>query len=187
MKTLIAYGTRYGATAGTSKEVGAVLSEKGFEVKIANVQTEKIKDISDYDLVIAASGMKLDHWVAEAEDFLKKFQKELVQKKHAIFVSSALQELFRRQGNQHMMDRAWKKYLFEKAEQYSLKPISFGLFGGVIDYNSMGFYTQKLAFEDFKNQFEKVGIKESRPGFIDTRDWTEIRNWANELAKKVST
>src|SRR4030066_582297 len=88
MKTLIVYGTRYGATAGTSEEIAKVLREEGFDVKVANLKEEKIKDISEYEFIVVGSGMRIFRWTGEAENFLKKFQKELSQKKVAIFVSS---------------------------------------------------------------------------------------------------
>ena len=49
LRTLIAYGTYFGATAGTAEEIRKILQEEGFEVKAANVKEEKIKDISEYN------------------------------------------------------------------------------------------------------------------------------------------
>ena len=43
LKTLIAYGTYFGATAGTAQEITKILGEEGFEVKAANVKEEKSK------------------------------------------------------------------------------------------------------------------------------------------------
>ncbi len=88
MKTLIVYGTRYGATTSTSEEIAKVLRGEGFDVKVVNAKEEKIKDISPYELIVVGSGMQMGKWTGEAEDFLKRFQKELAQKKIAIFVSS---------------------------------------------------------------------------------------------------
>jgi flavorubredoxin len=72
LKTIIAYGTRFGATAETAEEIAKVFREEGFDVKVANVKEEKIQDISDYGLVVVGSGMAMDNWTGEAEDFLKK-------------------------------------------------------------------------------------------------------------------
>ena len=88
MRTLIIYGTRYGATASTSEEIAKVLQGEGFDVKVANGKKEKIKDISHYDLIVVGSGLQMGRWTGEAEDFLKRFQKQLGEKKVAIFVSS---------------------------------------------------------------------------------------------------
>ncbi len=72
MKTLIAYGTRYGATAGTAQEIAKILAEQGFDVKVANLKEEKIKDITPYELVIVGTGVAMGRWTGEVEDFLKK-------------------------------------------------------------------------------------------------------------------
>ena len=78
MKTLLVFGTRYGATAGTSEEISKVLQAEGFEVKVVNAKKEKIKDIANYDLIIVGSGMQFARWTGEAEDFLKRFQKKVL-------------------------------------------------------------------------------------------------------------
>ncbi len=41
MKTLIVYGTRYGATTGTSEEIAKILQNEGFDVKVTNAKQEK--------------------------------------------------------------------------------------------------------------------------------------------------
>jgi menaquinone-dependent protoporphyrinogen oxidase len=184
MKTLIAYGTRYGATAGTAEEISSVLQEQGHDVDVVDVKRSKIKNISDYELVIIGSGMRMFRWVGEAEKFIKKFQKDLRQKKTAIFVSSGAQALHKYDGATEEIDNAWAKYLVEKAEKYSLQPVMMAIFGGVWDYNKMGF-PFKQTMIPFQEKLREAGIQESEPGVFDTRDWNEIRNWASALAKKV--
>ncbi|MFW9785525.1 MAG: flavodoxin domain-containing protein, partial [Candidatus Heimdallarchaeota archaeon] len=51
-KILIAYGTRYGATAGTAKEIGRILQGEGFQLKVVDLKEEKVKNITNFDLVI---------------------------------------------------------------------------------------------------------------------------------------
>ena len=143
MKTLIVFGTRYGATAGTSEEIAKVLRAEGFDVRVVNVKNEKIKDISEYELVIVASGMKIARWTKEPENFLRKFQDKLVNKKVAIFVSSAIKAIFEYEGNTEEIEKMWTKYLEEKAEKYSLKPIDMAIFGGIFPYDDMGWMTKK--------------------------------------------
>jgi menaquinone-dependent protoporphyrinogen oxidase len=183
MKTLIAYGTRYGATAGTSEEIAKVLREEGFEVKVINAKEEKSIDISKQDLVIVGSGLQMFKWTGEAEAFLKKFQKELAQKKLAMFVSST-KPVLEREGKEDELTKAWQHNLEDKATKYGLHPIMMAMFGGVIDYNKMNIITRK-AFGSFKRQLEKDGFKENPSGVYDLRDWDEIRRWTRELAQKV--
>ena len=183
MRTLIVFGTRYGATTGTSEEIAKVLREEGFDVKAANAQKEKIKSISEYELVIVGSGMRMGKWTTEAEDFLKKFQKELEQKKLAIFAST-MKTVSEREGKTEDVAQMRKAALEDKIAQYDLHPIALGFFGGVLDYNKMGFlFKRTMGF--LKPQLEKDGFRETEPDVYDLRDWDEIRNWAKELAKKA--
>ena len=183
MKTLIVYGTRYGATTGTSNEIAKVLREAGFEIKVVNAKKEKIKDLSEYELVIVGSGIRMGKWTDEADDFLKKFHRELEQKKLAIFVSS-MKSVSEREGKTDDLASSHKIALEDKVAQFSLHPIALGFFGGVIDFNKMNFLFKKtMGF--LKPQLEKDGFKEEPPGVYDLRDWDEIRSWAKDLAVKA--
>jgi menaquinone-dependent protoporphyrinogen oxidase len=180
---LIAYGTRYGATAGTSEEIAKILTEEGFTVKVVNVKEEKIRDIQEYDLVVVGSGLQMGKWTGEAEDFLRRFHDVLLQRKHAIFVSS-MKTVSEREGKTEDVTAARKTTLEDIVEKHGLQPIALGFFGGVMDYNKMNFlFRRTMGF--LKPQLEKDGFKESRPGFYDLRNWDEIRGWGRELAEKA--
>jgi menaquinone-dependent protoporphyrinogen oxidase len=183
MKALIVYATRYGATALTSQEIAKILREENFEVKVVDAKKEKIKDISEFELVIVGGGLKMGKWTRESDGFLKDFQKDLAKKKVAIFVSSAMKSLFERQGKTEDLQKIKKSHLEDEALKYDLSPIAMGLFGGVMDKNKMGFLFRRTLGPLIK-QFEAAGFKETSPGFIDTRDREEIRKWAEELAQK---
>jgi menaquinone-dependent protoporphyrinogen IX oxidase len=184
MNALILYATRYGATALTSKEIARILREEGFEVKVVDGRKEKIKDISEFELVVVGGGLKILRWTPESDDFLKNFQKDLAQKKLAIFVSSAMKSLFERQGKTEDLQKIKKSHLEDEASKYHLHPIALGLFGGVLDKDKMGFIFRRTLGPLIK-QFEAAGFKETSPGLIDTRDLEEIRNWTRELARKA--
>lgn len=76
-KSLIVYGTRYGAAASTSEEIASTLRQKGIEVNVVNAKQQKIKEIRQYDLVIVGGGIQIHRWTGELEKFLKKIQKRL--------------------------------------------------------------------------------------------------------------
>ena len=182
IRALIAYGTRYGATAGTSEEIARILRGEGFDVKVVDLKEEKVRDISGYDLVVVGSGIPMGMWAREADDFLKRFHKDLAQKKHAIFAST-MKTMAEREGKIEQVARTRKIALEDKATKYNLHPISQGFFGGVIDYNKMSFLT-KATMNLVKPQLEQDGFKEAQPGVYDLRDWDEIRDWAKELAAR---
>ncbi len=183
-RALIVYGTRYGATKGTSEEIAKVFREENFDVKVVNAKEEKVQDISEYGLVVVGSGMAMGNWAGEAEDFLKRFQKDFENKKLALFISS-LKPIEEKQGKTELVARIRKIGLEDKIVKYNLKPIMTGIFGGVINYNKMNFFIRKSMEVGYKSQLQKHGFKEVEPGVYDLRDWDEIRNWAKELAKKT--
>ena len=183
-QALLIYGTKFGATKGTAEEIAKTLKEKNFEVKIANAQEEKIKDISNYELIIVGTGLANCKWNGEAENFLKKFQKDLKSKKLAIFVSS-LKTLIEKEGRTEEVAKIQKNAFDDKIKKYNLNPISTTFAGAVLDFNKMGLLARKGMEIAFKPLLEKHDYKEVSLGVYDLRDWTEIRNWAVELSKKV--
>jgi menaquinone-dependent protoporphyrinogen IX oxidase len=183
-RVLIVYGTSFGATKGTSEEIARILREENFDIELVNAQEEKVKDISEYKLVIVGSSLANCRWNSGAENFLKKFQKELDHKALALFVSSVA-PIAEREGNTEEIAKIRKIALEDKMSKYGLKPIMTGLFGGVLDYNRMGFLTRKGMEVAFKSRLQNNGFKEIQPGVYDLRDWDEIRSWTRELAKKI--
>jgi menaquinone-dependent protoporphyrinogen oxidase len=183
-KVLLVYSTRYGATASTAVEIARVLKDEGLEVKVADLKKEKIKDIAPYDLVIVGGGMQMGKWTGEPEAFLGRFQKELANKKVAIFISSAAQSLLEHDKKTEEMEKNLK-YLAERASKYNLKPVATTIHGGVWDFNKMNFLFRKTLAGSIKPQLKAAGLKEVQPELYDTRDWNIIRNWAKELAGKI--
>jgi menaquinone-dependent protoporphyrinogen oxidase len=183
MKALLVYGTRYGATAGTSEEIMKILQGEGIDVKVVNAKDQKVKDIFEYDLVVLGTGLQMGRWTGEVDDFLKKFKPELDSKKFALFVST-MKTIPEREGNAKGLaeDRKWD--LDDKIAKWDLHPMSIGFFGGVINFNKMNFVARK-AFSSIKKRLEAAGFKETEPGVYDLRDWDEIRKWAQELAQKA--
>ena len=184
LKAIVAYCTRYGATASTSEEIAKVLREEGFDVRVVNTKKEKVKSISEYDLVIVGAGLQMYRWCKESEKFLKKFQEDLRVTRTAIFVSSGAIAVMGYDGQTEEMEDHWQKHLVDKAEMYSIVPIALGRFGGIWDYKKMNLVFRKT-MGPFRMKLDEVGIKEVEPGVYDTRDWDEIRKWTRDLAQKV--
>ncbi len=184
MKALVAYGTRYGATAGTAQEIAKVLGQEGFEAKVADLKTEKINDLSGYDLIVVGTGLSMGNWAGEAEDFVKKFRGDFEGKRLALFLSS-LKPVEEKEGRTASVDRIQKVGVDDKILKYNLKPISVGIFGGVINFNKIGFLMRKGMEIGYKSALQKHGYATAEDGVYDMRDWNQIRSWAQELAKKT--
>ncbi len=176
-KALIVFGTRYGAAASTSEEIAKIMLQKGFKVDLRDAKKEKVKSIAEYDLIVVGSGIQINRWTSEPEDFLKKFQKQLATKKVALFVccGSASDK-----SKPELAVNAKRKYLEEKAAKYNLQPVALGLFGGIYNYNNMPWFAKKAMNADRPRV--EAAYKETEPGIYDTRDLNAIRAWAEKLA-----
>lgn len=179
MDALIVFGTRYGATAKTSQEIATVLHKEGFTVRVVDAKEEKVDNISKYELIIVASGIRMGRWTKEPERFLKKFQDELARKKVALFVSSLSGIL--ESDNPDAEEEARRKYLQKKAERYGLHPIAMELLGGFFPIDHLGWMLRKTLQGECA-KFEAAGY-EKVDGTYDTRDLKAIRKWAKELAQ----
>jgi menaquinone-dependent protoporphyrinogen oxidase len=183
MKTLIVYGTRYGATESTAQEIAKILQTEGFDVTVVNAKKEKIKDITPYELIVVGSGLQMGKCTGEAEDFLKRFHTQLPAKKVAIFAST-MKSVAEREGKTEDVAKERKMSLDDIITKYNLHPIAEGMFGGVLDFNKMNFLYRRT-FGMIKPQLEADGFKPSEPDVYDLRDWEEIRGWTKELAAKI--
>ena len=104
-KTLIAYGTRYGATKETSHYIAKILREEySLDVDVTDLKENPEIDYTSYSNVIIASGIKMELWTKESLNFMKE--------KYAQAVSDFLNKKI--------------------AEYPHLKPIAQEAFGGKI-------------------------------------------------------
>jgi menaquinone-dependent protoporphyrinogen oxidase len=182
-KALIVYGTRTGTAAITAQEITQTLQNQGIETKLVDAKKEKIRSITEYDLIIVGSGIQMGRWTGEPEDFLKKFQKELTSKKVALFVNCGSAAEKMNPTKPEVAAKGKTKYLEEKAEKYNLKNASLGFFGAIYNFNTMSWIMKK----GMENERPKLAAayKEIEPGVYDTRDKEAIRKWAQEIAAKT--
>jgi menaquinone-dependent protoporphyrinogen oxidase len=182
VKALVVDGTRTGTAAITAQEIAQTLQKQGIETRVVDAKKEKIKSITEYDLVVVGSGIQIGRWTGEPEDFLKKFQKELASKKVALFVNCGSAAEKMNPDKPEVAANGKTKYLQEKAEKYHLNA-TLGFFGAIYNFNTMGWIMKK----GMENERPKLAAnyKETAPGVYDTRDTEAIQKWAQELATKI--
>jgi menaquinone-dependent protoporphyrinogen oxidase len=176
MKVLVVYGTRWGGTVDIAEKIGQVIKDKGYSVDVVDAK-KSLQRVDLYDLVIVGSGIRADKWTKETIAFLERNAELLVNKKTALFVSCQMAD-----GGKEAQDKAKKLYLEKTAEQYGLKPVAFGFFGGFLDFSkSHGLFVDILIRVN-RNSLRKNGLDTRK--VRDTRDWKSIEAWAREVAKK---
>lgn len=123
-KVLIAFATKNGATKDTAQQIAQTLRNKyALEVDLVDLQRDSHPDISQYNSIIIASGIRMGKWYKEALQFLKN---NFEGKKIAIFVSAMYQG-----GNPKTYPIAVERYLEAVAKEcLNVKPIAMEVFGG---------------------------------------------------------
>lgn len=123
-KVLIAFATKNGATKDTADQIAQVLRTKySMEVDLVDLQRDSHPDLSQYNSIVVASGIRMGKWYNEARQFLKSnFQGKTV----AIFVSAMYQG-----GTPETYPTAVESYLEAVAKEcLNVKPIAKEVFGG---------------------------------------------------------
>lgn len=165
-KILVAYQSKYGATAEIAEAVGKTLREKGFEAQVATA--ESVSDISSYDGIVLGSAVYAGSWQGGAVDFLKKYAASLQGKQVWIFSSGPTGE-----GDAIEQMKGWLYPEAIKPFIEQIKPVDIVLFHGKLDLNAVNFA-------------EKLIIKAMRAPTGDFRKWESIEAWAADIAETMS-
>jgi menaquinone-dependent protoporphyrinogen oxidase len=168
-RVLIAYATKYGATAEIAEKIGQVLRQEGLQTDV--VSADRVSDIAGYGAVVLGSAVYAGQWRKEAATFLKENQEELAARPVWLFSSGPTGE-----GDPVELMKGWEfpEGLQPLADSIQVQDIAF--FHGVLDMDKL-------------NLAEKVIAKVMRAPVGDFRDWDAITAWAKEIAavlKKAS-
>ncbi len=172
------YGTRWGGTVSIAEKIGEALEDSGFEAEVVDAK-EDVPNVDAYDLVVVGSGIRADKWTKETIRFLEKNAEALRAKKTALFVSCQMAD---HEGEAHK--KAEQTYLKNVAERYVLHPLSFGFFGGFLDFSKSHGLLVDIIVRVNRRNLLKNGLDTSK--IYDTRDWQSITAWGHEVAKKAA-
>ena len=176
MKALVAYGTRYGSTTGIAEKIKNVLESHEIEVDLVNLGNEKVRGLTEFDLIVMGSGIQVGNWTKDSLKFLEKNAAEIRQKKHALFVTSGLAR------DKSKQEEYTEQYLNQVAEKYGLDPVRVGLFVGSFDMNKYNFPV-KLLMKVMTKDLEEEGYDLKKP--VDLREWDLIEEWALGLVEMI--
>ncbi len=178
MKALVIYGTRWGGTIAVAKKISETLKAEGYSTEVFDAKKSP-KNIKPYDLVVIGSGVRADKWTKEAMNFLEINSEVLKTKKTALFVSCQMADRVEKE----VRDKAKALYLEKVADQFDLRPVSLGFFGGFLDFRKSHGLLVDVMIRVNRKSLQKNGLDTRK--VHDTRDWQEIQAWAYELVKQV--
>lgn len=164
-KVLVAYATKYGATAGIAEHIGRTLQKAGLaaDVRLAG----GVKDLSPYRAVVLGSAVYTGQWRSEAADLLTGNEQALSERPVWLFSSGPTGE-----GDPNELLQGW--HFPESLEEAAgrIQPRDIAFFSGEID-------PSKLTF------VEKMLVKGINAPTGDYRDWEAIEGWASGIAEAL--
>jgi menaquinone-dependent protoporphyrinogen oxidase len=159
---LVAYATKYGATAEIAEKIGQILLQAGLRTDVLTV--DSVSDMSLYKAVVLGSAVYIGQWRKEAGKFLKANEKVLTKKLVWLFSSGPTGV-----GDPVALLQDWH---FPKALQPiadRIHPHDIAVFHGVVDMNKL-------------NPIEKQMLKSVNAPPGDFRDWDTINAWASSIS-----
>jgi len=178
MNALVVYGSRWGGTVAVAQKIAETLIEEGCRVDIVEARQE-LSNVAMYDLIIVGSGIRADKWTKETLSFLEKNMDLLKTKKTALFVSCQMAD----RPEKEVYEKARYQYLEKTAQQYGLKPISFGFFGGYMNFHQSHGLIVDIMVRVNRKSLSRNGLDTRK--VYDTRNWSNIADWARETAKSI--
>ncbi len=164
-KILVTYATRAGSTAGVAEAIGKTLGEEGWPVDV--LPMKDVTDLTPYQAVVAGSAIQSAQWLPEAMQFLQTHRTVLAQKPFAAFL--VCMTLSMPNAGKHRAFVA--DYL--KPVRAVIRPVSEGLFAGVLDISKIPSVWDRLKFR------LSVVFRVWSEG--DHRDWKAIHAWASSI------
>jgi len=168
-KILVTYASRTGSTVGVAEAIGKSLSEGGAQVDVLPMQ--EVRDLTPYQAVVAGSAVQNKQWLPEAMQFIQSHQAELARKPFAAFW--VCMTLAMRNGE------TYRPFVAEflAPVRALVKPVSEGLFAGVLDISEAPSFGDRLKF--------RLSVLFGVWSQGDHRDWNAIRIWAQSLPPRL--
>jgi len=164
-KILVAYATKYGATAEIAEKIGEVLRRSGHTVEV--LPADRADDPAQYRAVVLGSAVYAGQWRKEAAEFLEANAAKLAELPVWLFSSGPTGE-----GDPVELMKGWR---FPQALQHiadRIKPRDVAFFHGELDQSKL-------------NLPEKLIVKGIKAPLGDYRDWEAIAAWAENIAEAL--
>jgi menaquinone-dependent protoporphyrinogen oxidase len=161
---LVAYASRAGSTAGVAEAIGQTLAESGAQVEVRPMKD--VEDLAPYRAVVAGSAIQGGRWLPEAMQFVQTHRAALAQKPFAAFLVCMTLAIANGKYREHVAD-------FLQPVRAQVRPVSEGLFAGVLDIGKVPSFRDRLMF--------RLSVIFGVWSEGDHRDWSAIRAWAESI------
>ncbi len=163
---LIVYSSGYGTTKEIAHVIGNTIQDSDLNVQIASI--DQVDSLGFYDTVIIGTSVRADRILANTRDFIHTKNKELSEKKVALFVVCLTANSA--EGERIVLNEYLPQFL-EKYPQIHFFKIA--AFGGSVNLDQFNPVMKSIV----KNVMDKKGFSEGN----SIKDWSVIEKWAKEL------
>jgi menaquinone-dependent protoporphyrinogen oxidase len=164
-KILVAYASRAGSTAGVAEEIGKVLTKGGAQIDVRPM--EEVQDLTPYHAVVAGSAIQNKQWLPEAMQFMRIHRAALAKRPFAAFLVCMTLAMKNANQYRHFVSD------FLQPVRALVKPVSEGLFAGVLDISKVPSASDRFKF--------RLSVLFGVWTEGDHRDWDAIHTWAENL------
>ncbi len=164
-QVLVAYASKYGATAEIAEKISQVLQQSGQQTEV--LPAKNVRNLTPYKAVILGSAVYIGAWRKEALKFLQVHDQELAKMPVWLFSSGPTGE-----GDPVTKLQGWRYPKELQPIINRIQPRDIAVFHGNID-------------ESKNNFIEKWMIKNVKAPTGDFRDWSAITAWAEGIAKAL--
>jgi len=162
VRVLVAYATKYGATAEIAEKIGQVLREASLRADV--LSADRVGDLTSYQAIVLGSAVYIGQWRKEAVKFLKVNETVLAEKPVWLFSSGPTGE-----GDAVELAQGWRFPGKLQPIADRVQPRDVAVFHGAVDAGKLNF-------------IEKWMLKAVKAPGGDFRDWDAITSWATAIA-----
>jgi menaquinone-dependent protoporphyrinogen oxidase len=164
-RVLVAYASKYGATAEIAEKIGQVLRQAGLQADI--LPADRTVAPSTYQAVVLGSAVYIGRWRREAVKFVKTHEELLAGKPVWLFSSGPTGE-----GDPADLLQGWRFPGTLQSSVDKIQPRDIAVFHGAVNLDDLNFVEKWM----LKNVKSPVG---------DFRDWEAITAWAKSIATEL--
>jgi len=170
MKAIVVYASKYGSTKGIAEFIAEKLRQHGVQAEAKSV--DAAPNLEEYDAIVIGSAVYMEHWMADAVEFVRKNRDILATRPVWLFSSGPLKT-----GPEVTTDDP----ALEPKEIGELKeiihPREHQIFFGALDPGKLGFTYRALR----KLPAARAVLPEG-----DFRNWDGIEAWTERIARALA-
>lgn len=166
LRVLVSAASRHGATAEIAQAIGRALSEQGLTVTV--IPPEDVRSLDGYDAVIIGSAVYMGHWLGTAKELVNRFGTALADRPVWLFSSGPV-------GNPSG----------KLAESMNQDPVDLPAMVEVAHARDHRIFSGKLDRKRLSLP-RRAGLLVFRSLNGDFRDWAQIRQWAESIARELT-